>query len=74
MNNKSGPSFFGRVMKHHVSEFLEGYIVIGFERGTGTPVVAFDIQDPKTALAVNSLMSQIIVNGGVGVAEDEESE
>lgn len=68
MNNRSP---FGSLFRHQVGEYLDGFVVIGFEHKDGTPVVVADIPDPKTALAVNNILSQLLVNGGVGVVSNE---
>lgn len=49
-----------------VSEFLDGFVVVGFI-ANGDPVVITGIDDQKTAAAINLMLVNIVSNGGVSV-------
>lgn len=49
-----------------VSEFLDGFVVVGFI-SNGDPVIVTGIDDHKTAAALNLMLVNIVSNGGVRV-------
>ena len=40
-------------LRSHMTEFLDGFVVVGFIAGSESPVVIVDAKDARTAFALN---------------------
>lgn len=59
----------GLHLDKHASEFLEGYVIVGYVAGKASPVVFSKADDAKTALALNALLMDLVARGGVCVTK-----
>jgi hypothetical protein len=48
-----------------LSEFTNGFLMIGFHPITGEVMVVARTIDPKTCLAINAIMIQMLNDGGI---------
>lgn len=48
-----------------LSEFFDGYLAIGFIAGSGEAIVVRRCQDPKTRLALQTLVVNVMAEEGV---------
>lgn len=46
----------GEEVHRRVSEFFDGYVLVGFVAGDDNPVIVTPSMDIKTALAINNLL------------------
>ena len=61
-----------KLIDHHVSEFLDGYVVLGFSRQNEVPVIVVNSKNLKTCMALNALLASVISNGGVAVTKEDD--
>jgi len=53
-------------IKQFLDQYSDGYLLIAFNPTDGTPIVLIEFADGKTEVAINSLASGVISQGGVG--------
>lgn len=57
----AGTPKLGAAIDGRISDFMDSYVIVGFVSGNPTPlIIRRDGGDPKTALALNSLLAAAI--------------
>jgi hypothetical protein len=46
----------GQMLGPRLSDFFEGYVLVGFLAGTDDPIIMYSPSDRRTALALNQLL------------------
>lgn len=50
----------GNALASRVTEFLDGFVLVGFVAGTDEPLVVYGPTDRKTTLALNDLLKSAV--------------
>lgn len=53
----------GEHLKNVCGEFLDGFLLVGFSAANGKPMIMLDVNDPKTALAINAILVDLLQQG-----------
>jgi hypothetical protein len=48
-----------------LKEHCDGYVLVAFDPGSGEPIIACEAKDIKTRIALTSILSGIMCQGGV---------
>ncbi len=62
-----------QALASHASEYLDGHIIIGFST-TGELVMSTNAGDPKTAIALNARLIDLVASGGVAAESSKHVE
>jgi len=54
-----------KLLTNEIEEYLDGFVLFGFTRGSNMPVRLGSVPTPKDAAALNKLIMDTIAMGGV---------
>jgi len=58
-------------LRSRASEFMDGFVIIGFIAGSETPVVIADAKDARTAFALNYAKDNFLISPQIHEPEAE---
>lgn len=56
---------------NNLSDWVDGFCLVGFIAGTNERIVVAKADDPKTMMALNAFLCQVVTSGGVREAPHE---
>ena len=59
-----------REIDKFLNQFADGWVFVGFNPRDGEPMTAVAFSDPKTAIALNSMLGGILSTGGVSAVQE----